>query len=161
MVNQGRFTGSTTQGDSCKITPRQYISHLLYLGDVTYQWEVKDDNVTLYGNTVFHIKEERRSEYNFGYKLGARGMDLQLRTFIEEAIKGKVKEHEEKEGASFKVTDNVGMIKDLNNHFNEYGVEFVSFDVEGFDIEGVDVGGIDTDKQNEDQILPTDKVTYQ
>ena len=73
------------------------ISHLIYLGNVKYQWVVEgvqigtsDEKVSVYGNVEFHIQGSDKKEedlYNFAYKLGPRGLDEMIKALIEETMR--------------------------------------------------------------------------
>ena len=135
--NNGRYVGCMEQGESRNFMPWESISHVLYLGNVTYQWKfdnikTKNDKIiTVYGNTVFHIKtqEQEKSAYTFCYKLGPRGLDEKLQEMMKEAVKQEASKYQPGNTGGFQLENKSA----INNFFQEFGVEIVSIDVEGME----------------------------
>jgi len=90
--------------------------------------------VTIDVTLIFRVMcEDEKSLYNFCYRLGPDKLDKMLRAFQEEAIRGMVRKRKYNEIYDLMDMQHdkqlEGTKRDLNNHFNEYGVEITSMAV--------------------------------
>jgi len=140
LVNRhGRYVGMWDAGYHVA-PPWISISHLIPRQYTVYDTPVKEcptqDNVmvTIDVTIIFRILcDDEKSVYNFCYRLGPDKLDKMLRAFQEEAIRGMVRKRKYNEIYDLMDMDHdkqlEGTKRDLNNHFNEYGVNIVSLAV--------------------------------
>eukprot|EP01083_Nonionella_stella_P269300 911054_1 len=140
LVNRnGRYVGIWQAGYHVA-PPWVTVSHLIPQQYTVYDIPVKEcptqDNVmvTIDVTIIFRIMtEDETAVYNFCYRLGPDKLDKMLRAFQEEEIRGMVRKRKYNEIYDLMDTNHDkqlnGTKRDLNNHFNEYGVEIVSLAV--------------------------------
>ena len=140
LVNShGRYVGIWKAGYH-SAAPWVSVSHLIPEQYTVYDIPVKEcptqDNVmvTIDVTIIFRIMtEDEKALYNFCYRLGPDKLDKMLRAFQEEAIRGMVRKRKYNEIYDLMDIDHDkqmdGTRRDLNNHFNEYGVEITSLAV--------------------------------
>jgi len=140
LVNKhGRYVGVYKAGLHCA-APWVSISHLIPQQYTVYDTPVKEcptqDNVmvTIDVALIFRVMvEDEQSLYKFAYRLGPDKLDKMLKAFQEEAMRGMVRKRKYNE--VYDLMDNAmdhqleGTKRDLNNHFNEYGIEITSLSV--------------------------------
>jgi len=90
--------------------------------------------VTIDVALIFRVMvEDEKSLYNFAYRLGPDKLDKMLKAFQEEAMRGMVRKRKYNEVYDLMDVDHdrqlEGTKRDLNNHFNEYGIEITSLSV--------------------------------
>ena len=140
LVNRhGRYVGIWAAGFH-QAAPWVTISHLIPQQYTVYDIPVKEcptqDNVmvTIDVTLIFRVMtEDEKAVYNFCYRLGPDKLDKMLRAFQEEAIRGMVRKRKYNEIYDLMDLDHDkqldGTKRDLNNHFNEYGIEITSLAV--------------------------------
>merc|ERR1712130_669580 len=90
--------------------------------------------VTIDVTLIFRVMcEDEKSLYNFCYRLGPDKLDEMLKAFQEEAIRGMVRKRKYNEIYDLMDMDHdkqlVGTKRELNNYFNQYGVQITSIAV--------------------------------
>jgi len=140
LVNRhGRYVGVWKAGFH-SAAPWITISHLIPCQYTVYDTPVKEcptqDNVmvTIDVALIFRVMvEDEKSLYNFAYRLGPDKLDKMLKAFQEEAMRGMVRKRKYNEVYDLMDVDHdrqlEGTKRDLNNHFNEYGIEITSLSV--------------------------------
>eukprot|EP01083_Nonionella_stella_P015173 42464_1 len=140
LVNRhGKYVGVWTAGYHTA-APWITISHLIPEQYTVFDSPVKEcptqDNVmvTIDVALIFRVMcEDEKSLYNFCYRLGPDKLDKMLKAFQEEAIRGMVRKRKYNEIYDLMDMDNDkqldGTKRDLNNHFNEYGIHITSLAV--------------------------------
>jgi len=140
LVNRhGRYVGVWKAGMHIA-APWVSVSHLIPQQYTVYDTPVKEcptqDNVmvTIDVALIFRVMvEDEKSLYNFAYRLGPDKLDKMLSAFQEEAMRGMVRKRKYNEVYDLMDVDHdrqlEGTKRDLNNHFNEYGIEITSLSV--------------------------------
>jgi len=140
LVNRhGRYVGIWEAGMHTA-APWISVSHLIPQQYTVYDTPVKEcptqDNVmvTIDVALIFRVMtESEKALYNFAYRLGPDKLDKMLRAFQEEAIRGMVRKRKYNEVYDLMDVDHdkqlEGTKRDLNNHFNEYGIQITSLSV--------------------------------
>jgi len=140
LVNRhGRYVGVWTAGMHIA-SPWVNVSHLIPQQYTVYDTPVKEcptqDNVmvTIDVALIFRVMvEDEKSLYNFAYRLGPDKLDKMLKAFQEEAMRGMVRKRKYNEVYDLMDVDHdrqlEGTKRDLNGHFNEYGIEITSLSV--------------------------------
>jgi len=140
LVNRhGKYVGVWQAGFHCA-APWISISHLIPQQYTVYDTPVKEcptqDNVmvTIDVALIFRVMvEDEKALYNFAYRLGPDKLDKMLKAFQEEAMRGMVRKRKYNEVYDLMDVDHdrqlEGTKRDLNNHFNEYGIEITSLSV--------------------------------
>lgn len=140
LVNSnGKYVGIWGPGKHIA-PPWVSVSHLIPTQYVVFDTPVKEcptnDNVmvTIDVALIFKIMwEEEKSLFNFCYRLGPDKLDKMLHAFQEEAIRAMVRRRKYNEVYDLMDTMQDKQLdstrRELNDHFNEYGVHIASLSV--------------------------------